>query len=49
MDSALPHGSECAAVFRSPLHSNAPQHRHFCYVWDDRQIVAFYEKRALES
>ncbi len=36
---------QCAAVFRSPLLSNARQERHLCYVWNGQQIVTVYEKR----
>lgn len=45
-DSVRRQGGECAAMFRPRLLSNCRQERHLCYVWDGRQIVDVYEKRA---
>ena len=48
-DSVRNEGGECAGVFRPPLLSNCRQERHLCYVWDGREIVDIYEKRALSN
>lgn len=40
--------SECAAVFRPRLLSNARQERHLSYVWDGMRIRDVYEKKSLD-
>ncbi len=48
-DSVRDAGGECVAVFIPKLLTNARQGAHYCYVWDGRQIAAYYLKSGLRA
>lgn len=45
-DSVRDEGGECVAIFRPRVLSPAVPGKHFCYVWDGREICDIYVKAA---